>query len=164
MDWSSSLTGTGYSGDTGTPVTPTSNGNEAIFVNVASGEITINVATGATTPTIKSAGAIVNVAAGLATLEITNLRANTEVRIYKSSDNSELSGTENATTTDTYDATNNIQYYKHTYSYAGGSLGGTSVYIVVFNTDYWDIKLDYTLKASNDSILIQQVYDRVSIV
>ena len=63
---------TGYaSGSTGSPVTPTSTGNEAIFVNIASGTITINVADGAAIPSIRSAGATVNVVAGQRTFTIT---------------------------------------------------------------------------------------------
>lgn len=63
---------TGYDvGASGSPVTPTSTGNEDIFVDVASGTLTINVASGATTPSIRSAGAIVNVVAGLLPITIT---------------------------------------------------------------------------------------------
>lgn len=63
---------TGYaSGSTGSPVTPTATGNEAIFVNIASGTITINVADGAAIPSIRSAGATVNVLAGQRTFTVT---------------------------------------------------------------------------------------------
>ena len=63
---------TGYaSGSDGSPVTPTSTGNEAIFVNIASGTITINVADGAAIPSIRSAGATVNVVAGQRTFTVT---------------------------------------------------------------------------------------------
>jgi len=63
---------TGYaSGSTGSPITPTSTGNETIFVNIASGTITINVADGAAIPSIRSAGATVNVVAGQRTFTVT---------------------------------------------------------------------------------------------
>lgn len=70
MTWS--CTTTNYdAGATGSPVTPTSTGNEDIFVDVASGTLTINVADGATTPSIRSSGATVNVVAGLIAITVT---------------------------------------------------------------------------------------------
>jgi len=50
-----------------------STGNETIFVNVSSGVLTINVAAGASTPTIRTAGAVVTVVAGSVTTTITVL-------------------------------------------------------------------------------------------
>jgi hypothetical protein len=65
-------TGTGYdSGTTGSPVTPTSTGNEFIYVSATTGTVDISVATGATIPSIKSAGATVNVSAGSVTATLT---------------------------------------------------------------------------------------------
>ena len=69
MVWDNTLTGYD-TGVTGSPVTPTTTGNEAIFVNVGTGTLTINVATGATTPSIRSAGATVNVVAGQVTTTV----------------------------------------------------------------------------------------------
>jgi len=57
-------------GAVGSPVTPTSTGNEAIFVNVASGTLSIAVAAGATIPSIRSAGAIVNVTSGGVSIDV----------------------------------------------------------------------------------------------
>ena len=45
-----------------------STGNEAVYVNVASGSLTINVTAGATTPTIRTAGAVITVVAGAVTV------------------------------------------------------------------------------------------------
>jgi len=70
MTWNNTLTGY-VAGVSASPVTPTSTGNEAIYVNVASGTLTINVAAGATVPSIRSAGATVNVIAGAVTYKIT---------------------------------------------------------------------------------------------
>lgn len=76
---------TGYdTGVTGSPITPTTTGNEAIRISAASGTVTINVASGATTPSISSAGAIVNVVAGLVTLTIQTTDG-AEVRIRQGS-------------------------------------------------------------------------------
>jgi hypothetical protein len=70
MDWDGTLVGYASGGSGGSPVTPTAVGDEAIWVNVGSGTLTINV-TGGTTPSIRSAGATVNVVAGLITLKVT---------------------------------------------------------------------------------------------
>lgn len=70
MSWDNTLTGY-VAGVTGSPITPSATGNEAIFVNVASGTLTINVGANATVPSIRSAGAIVNVVAGQSDLTFT---------------------------------------------------------------------------------------------
>jgi hypothetical protein len=70
MNWDCSLSGYD-TGSTGSPITPTSTGDEAIFVNVGSGTLTINVQDGASIPSIRSAGATVNVVAGQRTFTIT---------------------------------------------------------------------------------------------
>lgn len=61
-------------GATGSPVTPTSTGNEDIYVNVATAsDLTINVAAGATTPSIRVGASFtgsVNVVAGSVSLTI----------------------------------------------------------------------------------------------
>lgn len=57
------LTFTGYAGTNG------STGNEAIYVNIASGTVTLNVS-GGTTPSIRTAGATVNVVAGAVTTSL----------------------------------------------------------------------------------------------
>ena len=69
MDWN--CTATGYvSGSTGSPVTTGTSGNETILCSVASGQtLTINVGTGATTPSVKNDGSgSVNVVAGSVTV------------------------------------------------------------------------------------------------
>ncbi len=63
MDWENFLTG--YA------VSDGSTGNEAIYVNVGSGNLTINVAAGYNTPSIRTAGAVVTVLSGAVTVEVT---------------------------------------------------------------------------------------------
>lgn len=70
MNWGNTLSGY-VAGTSASPVTPTSTGNEAIYVNVSAGTLTINVLTGADIPSIRSAGATVNVVAGQVTTNIT---------------------------------------------------------------------------------------------
>lgn len=60
----SGLTFTGYAGSNG------STGNEAIYVNIATGTVTLNVVDGGNTPSIRTAGATVNVVAGSVVTEL----------------------------------------------------------------------------------------------
>lgn len=64
----------GYAATNGTT------GNEAIFVNIATGTVTINIAGGGSTPSIRTAGATVNVVSG-ATVTFTGLPTGTDVVI-----------------------------------------------------------------------------------
>ena len=111
MVWNS--TTSGYAtGLTGSPVTPTATGNEDLFVNVASGTLTVNVTDGATIPSIRSAGATINVVAGQKNFQFTVSplpTPNYEWRLYTvTAEGSllgavELAGEESATTaTKTY--------------------------------------------------------------
>ena len=70
MNWSCQLNNY-VNGSTGSPVIPGTSGNESIYVNVGSGTLTINVADGAAIPSIRSAGATVNVVAGQRTFTVT---------------------------------------------------------------------------------------------
>lgn len=65
MDWNN--TESGYAATDG------STGNETIYVNVASGNLTINVISGASTPTIRTAGAVVTVIAGAVPVKVTSV-------------------------------------------------------------------------------------------
>jgi len=59
--------------DSGYAATDGSTGNETIYVNVASGTLSISVGTGYTTPTIRTAGATVNVVSGTVTLTVNTI-------------------------------------------------------------------------------------------
>jgi hypothetical protein len=71
------VTFTGYAGTNG------STGNEAIFVNIASGSMTINIS-GGSTPRIRTAGASVTVVSS-ANKTFTGLPSGTEVRVRRGS-------------------------------------------------------------------------------
>ena len=79
MDWDNYLESY-VAGTAASPVTPTSTGNEAIYVNVGSGTLTINVGSGYAIPSIRSAGATVNVVSGQVTTTI-NVTTRTGVDI-----------------------------------------------------------------------------------
>lgn len=70
MNWNNYLTGY-VTGASGSPASTSSTGNESIYVNVGSGTLTINVGAGYTIPSIRTAGATVNVVAGQVTTTIT---------------------------------------------------------------------------------------------
>lgn len=80
------------------------------------------------------------------TLTLTGLQTDTEVRIYSSSDDSELAGVE--------DSTNTFEWnFNHS--------GDFDVYIVIFNVAYEPVRIDdYTVTASDISLPIQQQFDR----
>lgn len=77
---------------------------------------------------------------------LTGLVAGTEVRIYRTSDNVELAGTESSGTS-----------FSYNYVYESD----VAVYIVVFHLDYKEIRLTNTLSNANQSIPMQQQTDRV---
>jgi hypothetical protein len=138
---------TGYdTGATGSPVTPTNTGDEDIYVSATTGTVTINVASGATTPSVRSAGATVNVVAGQTTLTLTGLVSGSEVRIYSAGTQTELAGVESSGTS-----------FAYTYTYAAS----TQVDIVVHHVDYIYARIpSYTLGSADSSLPISQVFDR----
>lgn len=78
---------------------------------------------------------------------LTGLIADTEIRLYKTSDNSLIDGTESSGTSWTYQ-----------YEYASD----IGVYVVIFHLNYKPIRLTgLTLGNTDQTILIQQIYDRV---
>lgn len=79
--------------------------------------------------------------------ELTGLVPNSEVRIYRSSDMSEIAGVEDSTTS-----------FSYTYEYTSD----IPVYVVIHNVGYEYININTTLTASSTSIPIQQRFDRVS--
>jgi hypothetical protein len=115
MTWNCFLTGY-VTGSSASPVTPTSTGNEAIYVNVASGTLTINVADGASIPSIRSAGATVNVVAGQKTFSFTVNPSitNYEWRIYSVTALGSLAGAVALAGEET--ATTDNQSYSYSYS------------------------------------------------
>ena len=123
-----------------------STGNEAVYVNIASGNFTVNVS-GGDTPTIRTAGAVVTVEAS-ALVTVVGLKTNSEVRFYLGTDPStstEVAGVENSTTSFSFSQ----------------SVAGQTGYYVVFAIGYRDIYTPYTYKSIDDTVSIQQVIDRV---
>lgn len=143
FNWSCTLSGYD-AGSTGDNV-GTSSTNAAIYVTATSGTVDINV-DGGTIPSVRSAGATVNVSAGLVTLTLTGLVPNTEVRILEAGTENILDGVEDSGTT-----------FPYTYTYSAG----TFVDIVVHNPLYlYTAVLNYELGSTNGSLPIKQQLDR----
>jgi len=133
---------TGYAGSDG------STGNEAVYVNIGSGTITLNIS-GGTVPSIRTAGATVNVVASV-TVTFTGMKDNTEVRVYRVSDDSVVDGIEDATTGSTDDR-----------SFSWSAAAGLEVYYILHNVAYETIRVNsFTVPSDNASIPIQQRIDR----
>lgn len=81
-----------------------------------------------------------------ATFELTNLKNNTEVRVYKVSDMSELAGQENVTT--------------GTFSYSYIWSTDIPILVSIVSIGYQNLQINSTLTATGTSIPIQQIIDR----
>lgn len=144
------LSGIDFSGyDTANPGTAA---NKAIYVNIATGSMTINISGGSGVTQdyhVRTAGATVTVSADT-TVTFTGMKDNTEVRIYKTSDDSVIGGIENATagTTDNR-------------SFSWSAAAATDVYYHIINTTHEQISVyGYIVPSTDSSIPIAQKHDR----
>ena len=172
-DGSWSTETSGYrAGTTGTPITPyyvgsTANGNETIFINVASGTVNISVS-GVTTPSValpSGSTATVNITGFQPTLTLTGIKADSatnisggapssEVRIYETGTTTELTGIENVIETV---PGGKVGTFSYQYAYPAS----TNVDIVIHHLDYKYYRINnYELGASNASLPIAQIPDR----
>lgn len=141
-----------------------STGNEAIYVNIATGSMTINITNGGNTPSIRTAGATVTVT-NSKTFTVTNITANTELRIYRQSDMVELAGAEivgsspsgvsNLTIASDPD---NAGRYTAEYSYEYTT--DTPIYVVAHSLAYQWLRQSAVLKSTSSSLQIVQLIDR----
>ena len=143
---------TGY--DTADPGTAA---NKAIFVNIASGTMTITISGGSGVAEdyhVRSAGATVTISADT-TVTFTGLKDNSEVRIYKVSDDSVVAGTEDATagTEDnrsfSWAAPNGTEVYYRIHCFEVGD----EIYETIFVPSY-------TVPSTDTSIGVSQRLDR----
>ena len=145
---------TGYVvGTTGTNVGVTPTGNETILVNVSAGEIlTVNVQTGASTPSIANSGTgTVNVVAGLVTADWTTNPSITgyEYTIYTVTAVGSLEGSVEVQHVETHNADN----FSYTYTYSAGVV--IAVQLIDDGTHDFVEKVNYyTLSSSNQSFTI----------
>ena len=129
---------TGYAGTNG------STGNEAIYVNIGSGTVNITIAGGGDTPTIRTAGATVNVINNI-TLTVTGLITGSDVVIYEA-------GTTNVL--DSVDANAGTTW---DYGYSAPDTIDIGVFLVGYIPFY--IR-NLAIGASDSSVPVAQVVDR----
>ena len=125
---------------------------DAAIFNDSSGNLTINVVGGGTSPTFRNGiGASTTVVLSVA-LTFTGLVEDSEVRIYEAGTQNELAGVESSTTS-------------FVYNYEGVDIGN-QIDVRIFHLDYTPVyfllsqSTALTLGASDASIPIQQIFDR----
>lgn len=115
--------------------------DSALLFRRTTGGVTVNYS--GTLPTYKSLGATITFVSSV-TVTLTGLVTGTEVRVYKTSDDSVVDGTESSGT-----------------SFAFSAASGLGVYIRIFHVDYLPADIiGYTIPGSATSIPVQQVFDR----
>ena len=144
------LTFEGYASTNG------STGNEVVYNN-SGGAVTINASGVSGTISIRNGAGASTTVNNTVSITITNLKDNTEVRVYSSEDNSppystptELAGVENATTGTTDNR-----------SFSFNATPSSTVYIRVFNTQWIADDVTYVVPATSATIQIPQRRDRV---
>jgi hypothetical protein len=131
---------TGYAGSNGVT------GNEAIYVNIASGTMTITITGGGSTPSIRTAGCAVTVA-NSKLLTLTGLVTGSDVVIKTSDTNVALVNVDANPGT--------------TYGYSYGYVAATYVDVKIMKAGYRPYQVyDYLLQNSDASLPIAQEIDR----
>ena len=134
------ITFTGYAATNG------STGNEAIYVNIPSGTVTINSDSALS---YRTAGATVNVVAGQKTLSVTNVVSGSDVVILSAGTSTVLA--------DNDGATNPVTSFDYSYTYSAG----TFVDIAVYKAGYVPyIIRNFLLPANGGSVQVAQTVDR----
>ena len=157
MTWDNTTSGYDI-GATGSPITPTNTGNEALYVNVGSGTLTVNVAAGATTPSIRSAGATVNVVAGQVTITFNVSPAVTgyEYAIYTVTALGSLAGAVEVQHVEVH----NSSSFQYTYTYSAGVVIAVQVISAPASPlDYEESITYYTLGPADSSQTITLTKD-----
>jgi hypothetical protein len=149
------ITGLSFTGyDTSDPGTAA---NKAIYVNISSGSMTINISGGSGVSEdyhVRTAGCTVTISADT-TVTFTGLKDNSEVRIYKVSDDSVVDGTEDATTGTTdnrsfqWSAPSGTEVYYRIHCFQPGD----EIYETIFVPSY-------TVPSTDTSVAISQRRDR----
>jgi hypothetical protein len=124
-----------------------STGNEAIYVNIATGTMTITITGGGSTPSIRTAGCTVTVVNNVV-LTVTGIVTGSDVVIYE------------AGTTTVLDSEQNIAGTTFEYTYPGGD-AGDDIDVGVFLAGYRPFYIRaYELAATDASLPAAQQIDR----
>lgn len=124
----------------------TFSGNVTDIRNESGGLVTINATNGSNPATVTNGAGSTTVINNAKSLSFTGLQPNSELRIFRTSDNVELFAVENTGTTASY-----------SYPYTAD----TPVYVHIANVTYVFVRLELTLTANDASVPVQQRFDRV---
>jgi hypothetical protein len=138
--------------------------NAAVYNN-SGGLVTLNITEGGNTPTIRNGTSATTNVVNSKVFRVTNIKAGTEVRIYRTSDDVELGGAEivgaapSGLNNVSVDADpDNAGAYRMTYSY--GYTADTPIFVVAVSTAFQILRLTTVLRATDGSLLISQTPDR----
>ena len=134
----------GYATSSGTT------GNE-VFYNNSGGAVTLNKVGGTGTVSIRNGAGASTTLNVTSTTTLTGLKDFTEIRVLEAGTNTELAGIENVVSA-SVGANNN--------SFAFTLTVGTNTRIVVHSLQYEYLSIDYTISSTNQSIPVQQRFDR----
>ncbi len=118
--------------------------NDAAIYNNSGGAVTINITNGGSTPTIRNGSGASTTVNNAKTITLSQLIAGSEVRLFRSSDDVELDGTESSTTS---------------FAYAYNHAGDVAVYYTIQKTNYKWKRINATLTASDQTIPAAQLPD-----
>jgi hypothetical protein len=134
------ITFSGYAASNG------STGNEAVYVNIASGSVTINSDSAIS---VRTAGATVTVVAGQKTLTVTGIVSGSDVVILTAGTDTVLAQNDGST--------NPVTSFAYSYTYSAGVFVDVAVYKAGY-VPY--IVRNYLLENGNASLPVAQVVDR----
>lgn len=137
------ITFTGYAASNG------STGNEAVFVNVASGSVTINSDSALSYRLPVGSTATVTVIAGQKTLSVINVVSGSDVVILAAGTSTVLASNDGAT--------NPVTSFDYSYTYAANTFVDITVYLAGY-VPY--IVRNFLLPANGGSVQVAQVLDR----
>jgi hypothetical protein len=132
-------------------------GDEAIYVEATTGIVNLFIS-GGTLPSIRTAGATVNVIQS-AVLTVGGVREFSDIWIYRADNKTLLASADPVTNTDGTPI-NGVQFYKLVYAYNAVDLDTVDVEIKVFNLAYINERIDYTLTSEDATVNVQQRIDR----
>ncbi len=134
------ITFSGYAASNG------STGNEAVYVNIASGNVTINSDSAIS---VRTAGATVTVVAGQKTLTVTGIVSGSDVVVLTAGTDTVLASNDGST--------NLVTSFAYSYTYSAG----VNVDVAVYKAGYVPyIVRNYLLENGNASLPVAQVIDR----
>lgn len=143
-----SITFSGYGGTLGTNLTANSGSNAAAVFNNSNGPVIIQSA-GGSLPSIRNGSNATTSVEVSASITVSGLEGNSEVRVYLG----EVSDPANAIEIAGVELTSGDFTFTQSYS-------GSNGYIQVFNTEYLPILLTRTFSSSDETITVQQIFDR----